>query len=196
MVGDSVSVKGKCGGSAPGYGRCTCCKRVGGRLQVTLVFSVGEVLYDIANMAWVEGDVMDGTEYNHVRHLVQDIAEDGNRDRVMRVMKLAHAEAGELLYPWSREEVAVSTQLDNVPTDEDVLVTRLSVPARTSMNTINLILRLIHEWMVCRVLEDWLGVTYAGGAPLWTARLEAIRGQIRDAKRRNDWVTRRKLWRL
>lgn len=188
--------KGKCGGDVPTYGKCTCCKRAGGRLLVTLAFSVGEVLYDIANMAWVEGDVMDGAEYNHVRHLVQDIVEDGNRDRVMRVMKLAHAEAGELLYPWSREEVAGSTQLDNVPTDEEELVTRLSVPARTSMNTINLIVRLIHEWMVCRVLEDWLGVTYPQGATVWGARLEALREQMREAKRRNDWVTRRKLWGL
>lgn len=176
------------------YGRCTCCKDEGGRLKVTLTFIVGEVLYDIANMAWVEGDLKDGADYEHVRHLVQDIAEDGNRDRVLRVMKLAHAEAGELLYPWSRQEMTDDTSLDNTPVDEDKLVTTLSVPPRTSRNTIILILRLIHEWMVCRVLEDWLSVTLPESSGVWAAKLDSIREQIREAKRRNNWVTRRAMF--
>lgn len=176
------------------YGRCTCCKREGGKLKLTLVFSVAEVLYDIANLAWVEGDLMDGVDYNHIRHLVQDIAEDGNRDRVMRVMQLAHAEAGELLYPWSRQEFTGSAYLDNEPEKEDELVTLLQAPARTSKNTIDLIMKLIHEYMVCRVLEDWLSITYPQSASVWTAKLEAIREQIREAKRRNNWVTRRAMF--
>lgn len=69
------------------WGKCTC-KRKDDKLKVTLELYIKELLYDIANMAWVEGDLMDGVDYNHIKHLVQDVVEDGNRDRVMRIVDL------------------------------------------------------------------------------------------------------------
>lgn len=175
------------------YGKCTCTGTKDGKLKVTLEFSVKELLYDIANMAWVEGDLMDGVDFNHVRHLVQDIAEDGNRDRAMRIMALAHAEANEMLYPWSRREITGSVYLSNEPDWEEEFVTYLTVPSKTGQGTILLILGLIHEWIVCRVLQDWLSVTYPESAAVWTAKIEELREAIRNAKNRSQWITRRKL---
>lgn len=175
------------------YGKCSC-KRNGDKLNVTLEFSIKEILYDISNIAWVEGDLMDGVDYNHVRHLVQDIIEDGNRDRVMRIVGLAHAEANEMLYPWSRQEIAGSVYLDNEPENEDELYIFLTVPTKTSQGAIGLILKLVHEWVVCRVLQDWLSITYPESATVWTAKVEELREAIRNAKNRSNWITRRKMF--
>lgn len=178
----------------PNYGKCEYAVSADGKRTATLTFSVSEVLYDIDNMAWVEGDLMDDAELNHVRHIVQDIAQDGNRDRVMRVMSLAHEEADDLLYPWTREDVPESKSLDDTLEDNSKFVTNLNVPSSTSVVTINLLLKLIHEYMVCRVLEDWLSVTFPKSAPVWADKIEALKNQIRDAKRRSTWVTRRPMF--
>lgn len=176
-----------------GYGRCTCCRQKGGKLKVTLVYNVREVLYDVSNMAWVQGDLIDSHDYDHVRHLVQDIIEDGNRDRVMRVMRLAFAEAEGMLQPWSKIRFSGSVYLDNEPEDEDELVMLLSVPAKTDRGTIELILQLVHEWLVCRILQDWLSITWPEGAAVWAVKIEELREAIRNAKNRSQWITRRKL---
>ena len=176
------------------YGKCTC-KREGDKLNVTLEFFVKEILYDIANMAWVQGDLMDGVDYNHIRHLVQDVVEDGNLDRVMRIVSLAYAEANEMLYPWSRTEITdIPLQLNDAPDEEDKLVMNLTVPSRTSQGTIVLILKLVHEWIVCRVLQDWLSITYPESSAVWTSKLEELREAIRNAKNRSNWITRRKMF--
>ncbi len=175
-------------------GKCTC-KRKDGKLSVTLEFEIKEILYDITNMAWVEGDLMDSVDYNHVRHLVQDITEDGNRDRVMRIVDLAHAEANEMLYPWSREEIKdAPLTLNDEPKEEDKLDIILNVPTRTSQGTINLILKLVHEWIVCRVLQDWLSITYPESSAVWAAKIEELKEAIRNAKNRSNWITRRKMF--
>ena len=46
---------------------------------VTLVFRREQLLYDISNYAFVEGDIM-GEDAEHARHQVKDIAEEGNVD--------------------------------------------------------------------------------------------------------------------
>lgn len=178
-----------------GYGRCTCCHQKDGKLKVTLVYNVREVLYDVSNMAWVQGDLIDSHDYDHVRHLVQDIIEDGNRDRVMRVMRLAFAEAEGMLQSWSKIRFSGSVYLDNEPEDEDEdeLVMLLSVPAKTDRGTIELILQLVNEWLVCRVLQDWLSITWPEGASVWATKIEELREAIRNAKNRSQWITRRKL---
>ncbi len=176
------------------WGKCTC-KRKDGKLKVTLEFYIKELLYDIANMAWVEGDLMDGVDYNHIKHLVQDVVEDGNRDRVMRIVDLAHAEANEMLYPWSREEITdTPLKLNDEPKAEDVLAINLNVPINMSQGTINLILKLVHEWIVCSVLQDWLSITYPESSAVWAAKIEELKEAIRNAKNRSNWITRRKMF--
>ena len=138
---------------------------------------------------------MDGVDYNHIKHLVQDVVEDGNRDRVMRIVDLAHAEANEMLYPWSREEITdTPLKLNDEPKAEDVLAINLNVPTNTSQGTINLILKLVHEWIVCRVLQDWLSIIYPESSAVWAAKIEELREAIRNAKNRSNWITIRKMF--
>ena len=68
---------------------------------VKMTFKREELLYDIRNNAYVEGDVMQA-KTEHDRHQVQDIGEDGNIDRVTRLLDLAHAECEEALFPYTK----------------------------------------------------------------------------------------------
>lgn len=70
---------------------------------VSLEFSRKALIYDISNCAYVEGDVMPADD-EHSKHQVFDIAEDGNIDRVTRILDLAHAECVEMMYPYTKVE--------------------------------------------------------------------------------------------
>ena len=75
-----------------------------GTLNAVLGFKREQLMYDIKNYAYIEGSVMD-TDSNHNRHMVQDVGEDGNVDRVTRVLNLTVAKCRELLYPYTKNEL-------------------------------------------------------------------------------------------
>ncbi len=58
---------------------------------VFLIFHRKELLYDIENNAYIQGDIMDKGD-EHRRHQVIDIGQDGNVDRVTRILNLAYQE--------------------------------------------------------------------------------------------------------
>ena len=189
---------------------------------VKMTFKREELLYDIRNNAYVEGDVMQ-TKTEHDRHQVQDIGEDGNIDRVTRVLDLAHAECEEALFPYTKENVEQESEMDDTPTfveptadaegtvegSEDTLaeeeftddtpvvkptgdyVIRLLVPDEYSKTTVRLIVRYIHEYMVCRVLSDWMSITNPPAAANWKAKQdEALEGMKEAVNFRTGRVRR------
>ena len=128
--------------------------------KVTLTFKRDELLYDINNIAYVEGDVMPA-DNEHDRHQVMDVGQDGNIDRVTRVLDVAFAECEELLYPYSKK---------------------------------NLMEKYIHEFLVYRVLADWMSITNlknAASAQNWQAKLEEIKDEIESTLNAHRYRTRR-----
>lgn len=189
---------------------------------VKMTFKREELLYDIRNNAYVEGDVMQ-VKTEHDRHQVQDIGEDGNIDRVTRVLDLAHAECEEALFPYTKENVEQESEMDDTPTyieptadvedtmagSEETLaeeeftddtpvvkptgdyVIRLLVPDEYSKTTVRLIVRYIHEYMVCRVLSDWMSITNPPAAANWKAKQdEALEGMKETVNFRTGRVRR------
>lgn len=199
---------------------------------VKMTFKREELLYDIRNNAYVEGDVMQA-KTEHDRHQVQDIGEDGNIDRVTRVLDLAHAECEEALFPYTKENVEQESEMDDTPTyieptadaegtvadpegetpegdtsgtvdaeeeftdDTPVVkptgdyVIRLLVPDEYSKTTVRLIVRYIHEYMVCRVLSDWMSITNPPAAANWKAKQdEALEGMKEAVNFRTGRVRR------
>lgn len=173
---------------------------------VKMTFKREELLYDIRNNAYVEGDVMQA-KTEHDRHQVQDIGEDGNIDRVTRLLDLAHAECEEALFPYTKEDVEQETEMDDTPTyveptadaggtvaDMEMFtddttaskptgdyVIRLLVPDEYSKTTVRLIVRYIHEYMVCRVLSDWMSITNPPAAANWKAKQDEALEGMREA---------------
>ena len=147
---------------------------------VKLTFFREALIYDAHNIAWVEGDVMK-TDNLHDKHQVQDIAEDGNIDRVTRVLDLAIAECVEACYPYSKVPVEQTTEMDDTFRETDAYVVNLLVPDDFSQTTVTLIERYIHELLVCRVLADWFSITYPDKAALWDAKAEAAKQAMQSS---------------
>ena len=157
---------------------------------VRLKFLRSQLLYDIKNYAYVEADVM-GEEKQHAQHVLAEIGEEGNVDRVSRFLAVVHAAVIELLYPWTKQET-IEEEIDNCLCAPDEYVVELHVPDSVSRTTMNLLSRLIHEYMVYRVLADWLSITNPDAAVNWAAKAEATEGEITKAKTTHKGVFTRK----
>ena len=130
------------------------------------------LLYDIENLAYT---IADTGEFNrHTLHRVRDICQDGNIDRVNRVLALSYSKVLTVLMPiickptpsgfGSHEETDIDFHiLLNKKGDARFRITR-----EREFN----IKETIHEYLVCCVLADWLAITLPEAADVWKFRAE------------------------
>lgn len=142
-----------------------------------LTFKRDELLYDVKNYAFIEGSVMD-TESNHNRHTVQDVGEEGNVDRITRVFDLSIAKCKELLYPYTKHKIHRSV-LDDKLREPGVYGIFLKIPTDFSQTTLNFLEKLIHEYLVCEAVADWMSITNPGKTDKWKSKAEDAIGEIR-----------------
>lgn len=148
---------------------------------VTLTFKRSELLYDVQNYAYVEGDIMTPPN-EHVQHQTQDIVEDGNVDRITRVLGLAHAECVEFLYPFTKVAVDDTEVRNDILDAPQEYVISMSVPDTFSKSTCDILVKYIHEYLVCRALYDWLSITKPEAAANWQRKAEDAKDEIMSAK--------------
>ena len=149
-------------------------------LKTTLAFKREELLYDIENYTFVSGDIMPAQD-EHAKHQVFDVAQDGNEDLVARVFELAHAECVEALYPYTKAPCIHDEKLDDTLVAPEQYEIEMTLPVNFSRTTVLLLKNIIHDYFVCRVLVEWLGVTYPQAQPFWQARLEALKSRMKVA---------------
>lgn len=140
-----------------------------------------EVLHDVAQEAWTEGDMLPD-DAGHAKHLTQDITEHGQIDRTSRTMNLAYFECAELMYPYTKTEIDKHEELvlDNKLEEPDIYVFQLqNLPDTFSITSVFLLEKLLHEYFVCRVLQDRLDITKKESANSWQGKLELIKGKIK-----------------
>ncbi len=147
--------------------------------KVTLLFSREALLYDISNIAYVEADVMK-EDAPHERHQVFDITQDGNVDRVTRILDLVHSQCVEALYPYTKDECEDGTELNNNFDETDTYQIVMSVPQQFSATTARYFEQLIHEYMVDMVLAEWLMITKPESAANWASKATAILEEIKS----------------
>ena len=141
------------------------------------MFKREQLLYDVKNYAFIEGSVLD-TESNHNRHMVQDVGDDGNVDRVTRVFDLTIAKCKELLYPYTKRDIHRSV-LDDRLREPGVYGIVLEVPITFSQTTLNLLKKLVHEYLVCEAVADWMSITNPAKTETWKSKAEAAVSEIR-----------------
>ena len=156
---------------------------------VRLKFLRSELLYDIKNYAYVEADVM-GEDRQHGQHVLAEIGEEGNVDRVNRILAVVHAAAIEMLYPYTKTE-PVDEEIDDIMQTPESYDIEMQVPLAMSRSSLQLLSRLIHEYMVYRVLADWLSITNPEAAANWMQKAEETATEIGRAKNRRGVMTRR-----
>lgn len=147
---------------------------------VRLKFLRNQLLYDIKNYAYVEADVM-GEEKQHAQHVLAEIGEDGNVDRVSRILAVVHTAVIEMLFPYTKAE-PIEEEIDNCLHAPEEYVVEMNVPNTMSRTTMHHLSKLIHEYMVYCVLADWLSITNPQAAAKWGAKAEAIKEEIEEVK--------------
>ena len=159
--------------------------------RVKLKFLREALLYDIRNYAYIEGHVM-GEERQHAQHTLVEIGEEGNVDRVTRILGVVHAAAIEMLYPYTKVEPLEEEEvIDDKQWTPDEYIIEMAIPTTFSRTTLHLLSKLIHEFMVYRVLHDWLSITNPEAAQGWLARaMEAVE-EINSIKNTRTGVLRR-----
>lgn len=168
----------------------TCCskgKEIATR-TVRLKFLRKELLYDIRNYAFVEADVM-GEEKQHGQHVLADIGEEGNVDRVTRILNVVHSAATEMLYPYTKTAVT-EDEIDDRLTEPEEYVIEMQVPVTMSETTVRLLSRLVHEYMVYLALADWLSIMSPEAAANWSAKAEATGKEIQRTKNKRGVLRR------
>lgn len=148
---------------------------------VTLVFHRKQLLYDIKNYAYIEGHVW-GEANQHAQHTLVEIGEEGNVDRVNRILGVVHAAAVEMLYPYTKEEpIEDEVICDQMWTPADYKI-KMNVPVTMSRTTLHLLNKLIHEFMVARVIYDWLSITHPEAAKNWLDKALEAEEEINSIK--------------
>lgn len=160
---------------------------------VTLKFKRSELLYDVSNYSFVEADILP-QDAEHVKHQVFDIVQDGNVDRVTRIINLAISECVEMLYPYTRQDIGgQAKELNDILIEPEEYVISLSLPSTFSMTTVDLLENLIHEFLVCRVLEDWLSITLPQSMERWSNKVLGLKDRIRTSLVSRTGKVQRKL---
>lgn len=160
--------------------------------KVVLRFKSENLLYDIRNYAYIEGHIMpDDAECS--RHMTIDIGEDGNLDRVLRILSVVHAHVIEILYPYTKLKTTEEEEIDNRLWAPEEYVVELHVPETMSRTTMDLLSKLIHEFMVYRVLADWLSITYPKKAQIWLEKANEAQEEINHIKNKRTQTLRRAL---
>lgn len=163
-----------------------------GKQTAVLIFRRDQLQYDIDNLAYIEGSVLPKETEAHNRHMVQDVGQEGNIDRVTRVLDLQIAKIKEALYPYTKHDVH-KEELKNLLRQPKVYGIVLSLPTGFSQTTLSLLERLIHEYLVCKVLEDWMGITNPGKAEMWGVKAEKAVSELRTSLNSRQGKVRRKL---
>jgi hypothetical protein len=144
---------------------------------VILKFLRRELLYDIRNLCYIEGDTKDASD-EHQKHQIFDVGEDGNVDRVTRVLDLTFQECMDLCYPYSKVAVGDETETDDTLNAPATYVLRLRVPDDFAQSTVHLLEKLIHELLVYKVMADWTSHTKPESEEKWAKKTEEVEAQI------------------
>ena len=150
-------------------------------IEAVLLYKREQLIYEIRNLAYVEGDIMPEAQ-QHERHTVQDIGEAGNIDRVTRILDLALSECSEWLYPFTKRRIYREC-LDDRLTEKKVYSIFMRVPKDFSQTTLNAIENLVHEYLVCSALADWLSIANPKKAAVWKEKTEELKTAIKNKPR-------------
>ena len=147
------------------------------RCMVTLRFVRDELLYDIKNYCYVEGDTMERGD-EHAKHQVFDVGETGNIDLVTRKLDVSFWKCVDLCYPYTKRALCHDMSRENELEEDDEYVMRMSVPPGFSETTVEYLTKLIHELMVYMVMAYWMSITKPESTETWQKKAESAEHEI------------------
>lgn len=153
-----------------------------------------ELVYDIKNTAYIYADSISGEiENSHSIHNIFDVAEDGNRDKLARVLDSAVEDCNEMLYRFTKMEMLGGGFDSNeweecigAPcNDEDAYYLAMRMPKGFSKTSVHTMTVYIHDYIVNQALYEWMMIVYPNGADRFWALADEKKQKIKNASNRS-----------
>lgn len=178
-----------------------CCMRgcpCGRKIVIDLL--KGEIVYDVRNTAYIYADTIN-VDDPHRKHNIYDIGEEGNRDKLARIMDVAVEDCREMLYRFTKtclERIGYDSNeweecVGSPENDEEGYSLTLLVPSNFSDTSVHTIGVYVHNYVVNRIMYQWLMLVYPEGAESFAVLAAELESKIRDASNRSMGRTRIKL---
>lgn len=158
---------------------------------VNITLHRSELLYDIGNNAYIHSESNVDLS-GKLGAMIKDLTQDGNIDRVNRILGLAYSECCRLVFPYIKKVVEAGER-DNRPEGDGDYVFSLLLPLAFPEGNVDMLKRLLHEYMVCYVLGDWLGIVAPGLGGYWNGKKLLLADDIRHCMLMRTCAVRRKM---
>lgn len=146
---------------------------------------MGEVLYDVGNLAYVTADVRADENGDHRLHSALDVCEVGNVDRVARSSLRAVLEGvrslgghGSVAMLEMPHESAYTLGNGRIPESYKV---ELRCPPHHEAWCAE-VGEALHEFVVASILADWLSITLPEGEGVWREKAGAALGRLAGSR--------------
>lgn len=162
--------------------------------KVMIELQKSELIYDIRNTSYTYADsIRSGVADSHLIHNIYDVAEDGNRDKLARILDSTIEDCREVLYRFTKMEMLGSGFDSNEweecigsPTnEEESYYLALRMPNGFSSTSVHTMTVYIHDYIVNQSLYEWLMVVYPDGADRFWALAEEKKEKIKNASNRS-----------
>ena len=172
------------------YDNSQCKFKEGNTFKLTFNFKREALLYDIANVAYIEGAIQ-RKENEHDAHFTMDIVQDDNVDRITRILDRVYAQCVKHLSPYTDECISEDLELNNDFEETDTYTIVMNVPKTFLKPFARLIKTLINEYMVSSSLFEWLAITKPNSAEFWGVKANDTLHEIRSTLNTCSHVTER-----
>lgn len=161
-----------------------------------------ELVHDIKNTAFTFADSIPTDDANpKVLHNVFDVGEEGNRERLARILDSAVEDCREMLYKFCKLEMTCGGFDSNEweecigsPCNKEIAYyLAMRMPNGYSKTSVHTLTVYIHDYIVYRSLYEWLMIVYTDGAENFLVLAEDKKQKIKDATNRTAGRSRIRL---
>lgn len=117
---------------------------------------------------------------------------DDNAEYFEGIFNLAYSECIEMLYPFTKKEIHAG---QDPPMEDDVTDLNITVtlPEHFSSTTVKHVNNLVNEYIICRMMADWMMAVNQESHTYWIERYTQIRRSISIALTARTEPLKRKL---
>lgn len=149
------------------------------RKQIEIILYRKSLLYDISNIAYIVADSAPDLD-EKTRSVITDICEEGNVDRVTRIMNRAYNDLLNRLYAYTKERVLEENKINDLFSESLEYKIQMMVPEDFSKTTVSALSEYLHEYIVDVVLVEWLSITKKDEVGIWQEKADAVLGRARS----------------
>ena len=158
-----------------------------------------ELVFDIKNTAAVYADsISSSVADSHSIHNIYDVGEDGNRDKLARILDSAVEDCNEMLFRYTKMKMLGGGFDSNEweecigsPTnEEEAYYLAMRIPQGFSKTSVHTMTVYIHDYIVNQCLYEWLMIAYPDGADRFLALAEDKKQKIKEASNRSAGMAR------